>query len=68
MLQFEQFKELTIDLCSSQFLVSCLLLTTIFCVNRVKLCNIQALVNAAGYGLNVSNQLVLNILQIVAII
>lgn len=48
--------------------LSLCLLFTIFCVNRVKLCNIQALVNAAGYGLNVSNQLVLNILQIVAII
>ena len=36
-------------------------------VNRVKLCHIQALIDAAGDGLYVSDQLILCILQVVAI-
>lgn len=37
-------------------------------VNGVKLCHIQALINAAGDRLNFSNQLILNVLQVVAVI
>lgn len=37
-------------------------------VDRVKLCHIQALVNAPRDGLDVSNQLILNVLQVVAVL
>lgn len=65
-LVFEPLEELTIHSGCSQFLVS--VNAIIIWVNRVKLCHIQALVNAAGDGLDVSNQLILNIFQVVAVI
>lgn len=62
-------RKLTIYSDRSQFLAFCASFVVVLCiwVNRVKLGHIQALVNATGDGLNVSDQLILNVLQVVAI-
>lgn len=71
MADLELFKELTIHSDCSQFLVfdSAVVVVVIIgiWVNRVKLCHIQTLIDAAGDGLNVSDKLILNVLQVVAV-
>ena len=42
--------------------------TIISWVNRVKLCHIEALIDAAGDRVNFSNQLILDVLQIITVI
>lgn len=70
---FELFEELTIHSDCSQFLdfgstFDAIIILIIIWVNRVKLCHIQALIDAAWDGLNFSNQLILDVLQVVAVI
>lgn len=64
---FEPLEELTIHSGCSQFLIlafafDAIVIIIIIRVNRVKLCHIQALIDAAGNRLNFSNQLLLNVL------